>query len=295
MSSESQAGVATADASSRSMSGMFHGPLAIAGYTWREGMRKKTLIGFLLLSLLVIFGSTFMTAFMANTSVGGVETDVESKIIKDICVSAISIFGVLITIFISASVVPTELDNKVIYTILSKPIRRYQYLAGKFLGVQLIVIANLLLMSALFFFALYAKERIWPTLLLWSTLLTYFQFLIVSAFTFAISCTSTSSILPTIGGLFIYITGNLTEYLKDVYNRAGQSEQSFDVVVGTIANYLYYLLPNLRNFDMKDQILYLQSNDPAIDIQIPNLVLYGLVYAGTGYLLAWALFSRKEL
>jgi len=271
------------------------GPWAIALYTWQEGIRKKTLIGFLLLSLLVIFGSTFMTAFMANTTIGNVETEVQTKIIKDICVSSIAIFGILITIFISASVVPTELENKVIYTILSKPIRRYQYLAGKFLGVQLIVIANLLLMTLLFMVALYAKERIFPTLLLWSALLTYFQFLIVSAFTFAISCTSTSSVLPTIAGLFIYIAGNLTEYLKDVYNRVGESERFFDTIIANIAQGLYYVLPNLRNFDMKDQILYLRSNDPPADIMIPNLIAYGLVFAAVGYLLAWVLFARKEL
>lgn len=275
--------------------GLISGPWAIALYTWKEGMRKKILIGFLLLSLLVIFSSTFMTAMMANTTIGNVETEVETKIIKDICVSAISIFGVLITIFVSASVVPTEVENRVIYTILSKPIRRYQYLAGKFLGVQLIVIVNLVLMSALFFFALYAKERVWPTLLLWSTLLTYFQFLIVSAFTFAISCTSTSSVLPTIGGLFIFITGNLTQYLENVYDRAGESEQAIESIIANLAHYLFLILPNLRSFDLRTQILYLRSNDPPVDVQIPNLILLGLIYAAFGYGLAWALFSRKEL
>lgn len=295
MSVESQA-VPTAETRGMSFPGAaLRGPWAIAMYTWREGIRKKTLIGFLLLSLLVIFGSTFMTAFMANTTIGNVQTDVESKIIKDICVSAISIFGILITIFISASVVPTEMDNKVIYTILSKPVRRYQYLFGKFLGVQLIVIANLILMSLLFFIALYAKERIWPTLLLWSTLLTYFQFLIVSALTFAVSCTSTSSVLPTIAGLFIYITGNLTEYLKDVADRAGQSEALLQTIIGETAKWLYRILPNLRSFDMRTQILYLQPNDPPADVQIPNLILYGLSFAVAGYGLAWFLFMRKEL
>lgn len=294
MSAESPVAVSADEARSGALGPYVRGPWAIALYTWREGIRKKTLIGFLLLSLLVIFGSTFMTAFMSSTT-ANIETEVEAKIIKDICVSAIAIFGVLITIFISASVVPAELENKVVYTILSKPIRRYQYLAGKFLGVQLIVIANLALMSALFFVALYAKEGIWPRLLLWSTLLTYFQFLIVSAFTFAISCTSTSSILPTIAGLFIYITGNLTEYLEDVYNKGAESERFFDTIVANVAHGLYLVLPNLRNFDMKDQILYLQSNDPPADIMIPNLIAYGLVFAAVGYLLAWVLFARKEL
>lgn len=295
MSVETQTVAAPHNASGGPALAGLRGPLAIAGYTWREGIRKKTLIGFLLLSVLVILGSTFMTAFMANTTVGEIETDVESKIIKDICVSAISIFGILITIFVSASVVPTEMENKVIYTVLSKPIRRYQYLFGKFLGVQLIIIANLILMSVLFALALYAKERIFPSLLLWSTLLTYFQFLIVSALTFAVSCTSSSSVLPTIAGLFIYITGNLTEYIRDVANRTGESASAFQAAVGWLATALYRVLPNLRNFDLRDQILYLQPNDPPADVQIPNLIVYGLLFAVAGYGLAWLLFMRKEL
>jgi ABC-type transport system involved in multi-copper enzyme maturation permease subunit len=272
------------------------GPWAIALYTWREGIRKKPLLGFLILSLFVIFGSTFMTAFMTQaTIVGDIETQVETKMIKDICISAISIFGILITIFISASVVPTELDNKVIYTVLSKPVRRYQYLLGKFLGVQLIIIANLVLMTLLFMVALYLKEDVAPKMLLWSGLLTYFQFLIVSAFTFAISCTSTSSVLPTIGGLFIYIAGNLTEYLNDVANRAGSAEGQLDAIIGSIAYWLFKVLPNLRNFDLRSQILNMPLNDAPTDIQLPNLILYGFLYALSGYALALLLFYRKEL
>ncbi len=271
------------------------GPWTIAVYTWREGMRKKLLIGILILSILVIFGSSFMTAFMTQTTVGDAQTDIEAKLIKDICVTAISIFGVLITIFISASVVPNEVENKVVYTVLSKPVRRFEYLIGKFLGVQLIVIMNLVLMGALFFIALYLKQRIMPTLLLWSIFLTYFEFLIVSAFTFAVSCTSTSAVLPTIAGLFIYITGNMTEYLNDVYVRAGQTGQWLDAMVGKAAYALYQVLPNLQNFSLRNQILYLQPNDPPRDVLIPNLIIYALIYALAGYLIAYWVFRRKEL
>jgi len=271
------------------------GAWTIAVYTWREGMRKKTLIGFLILSILVIFGSTFMTAFLTQTTIGEAETDIEAKLIKDICVAAISIFGVLITIFISASVVPNEVENKVVYTVLSKPIRRFQYLLGKFIGIQLIVIINLALMGGLFFVALFLKQKILPTLLLWSIFLTYFEFLIVSAFTFAVSCASTSAVLPTIAGLFIYLTGNLTEYLKDVAVRAGQTGQWLDAFIGKLAYVLYQVLPNLQNFSLRQQILNLQPNDPPRDVMIPNLVVYGLVYAVAGYILAYWVFRRKEL
>ena len=269
-------------------------PWSIAAFTFREGLRKKTLIGFLILSILVIFGSMFMTAMMYDTG-GTVATDVDVKLIKDICITAVSIFGVLIAIFISASVVPTEIENKVIYTVLSKPVRRFQYLLGKFVGVQIIVAVNLLLMGVLFSIALYIKEPIFPRMLLYAIFLTYFEFLIVSAFTFAVAAASTSAVLPTIAGLFIYITGNLTQYLESVVNRSEASESAVDKTLGGLAWVLRNTLPDLQYFSLKTQILSLQINDTPKDIQIPNLVVYGILYALAGYIIAYWVFRRKEL
>lgn len=273
----------------------FRCPWTIAVYTWREGMRKKTLIGFLLLSIFVIFGSHVITAFLTETTLEGAESDIDIKLIKDICITTITIFGVLITIFISAVVVPNEMENKVVYTILSKPVRRFQYLLGKFLGVQLIVIINLALMGGLFFLALYFKQQILPTLLLWAILLTYFEFLIISSLTFAVSCTSSSAVLPTISGLFIYVLGNLTEYLKDVYNRSGQTGNILDEWIGYVAYALYHVLPNLQNFSLKNQLVHFQPNDPPRDVLIPQLVLYSLAFAVSGYVISYWIFRRKEL
>ncbi|MCF6284093.1 MAG: ABC transporter permease [Candidatus Hydrogenedentes bacterium] len=274
------------------------GPWHIAVFTWREGIRKKTLVGFLLLSLFVIFGSFFMSSFLNQTTGSGqIETEIDTKLIKDICVATISIFGMLITIFISASVVPNEVENKVIYTVLSKPVRRMQYLLGKFVGIQMIVLANLMLMTLLFLIAIYIRQGEFPKLLLWSALLTYFEFLVVSAFTFAISCSASSAVLPTIGGLFIYLTGNLTEYLKDVSNRSEGTELA-DVTIGRIADGLYYILPNLQKFSIKTEILGLSSGaplPPEVAEQIPNLIAYGLAYAVSGYVIAYWIFRRKEL
>ncbi|MBI2433710.1 MAG: ABC transporter permease subunit [Candidatus Hydrogenedentes bacterium] len=272
----------------------FRGPWFIAVHTWREGIRKKTLVGFLILSLLTIFGASFMT-----TSLGAIDPtaqeDLSLKLIKDICVTTIDIFGVLITIFISASVVPTEVENKVIYTVLSKPIRRFQYLLGKFVGVQFIVIVNLVLMGGLFFMALYARERVWPTMLMWSIMLTYFQFLIISAFTFAISCAATSAVLPTIAGLFIYLIGNLTEYLKDVASRLEESTEMMGKLVYYTALALWNVLPNLQQFSIKNQILNAPIGDPPADVFPIRLIAYGLVYAASGMILAYWIFRRKEL
>ncbi|MBI1320421.1 MAG: ABC transporter permease subunit [Candidatus Hydrogenedens sp.] len=277
---------------------LFIGPWTIAVFTWRESIRKKTMVGFLILSLLVIFGATVMTSMMQQDTVGSAAAagplETQTKLIKDICVSAISIFGALITIFISASVVPSEIENKVIYTVLSKPVRRLQYLIGKFVGVQLTVLLNLVLMGGLFFIALWAREGMPPTLLLWAMLLMFFEFLILSAFTFAISCTSSSSVLPTIAGLFIYITGNLTEYLKDVSVRA-EHGTSMEQLVGQLAQILYNILPNLQNFSLKNDIVQGMVNDPPPFEIIPNLIVYSLIFSAIGFCLSYVIFLRKEL
>lgn len=279
------------------------GPWTIARYTFREGMRKKTLVGFLILSLLVIFGSSFMGAFLNPETVGDVEKDIDLKLIKDICVTTISIFGVLITIFVSAVAVPAELEHRVVYTILSKPIHRFQYLLGKFAGVQLTVLVNLGLMGALFFLLLWFRQDVMPTLLLWSIFLTYFEFLIVSAFTFAISCSASSSVLPTIAGLFIWITGNLTQYLEDVSLRSGfnndwsglVNEFSGEKLVGAISFSLSKILPNLQYYDLKMQILDKQPNDAPTDVLLSVLIPYGLAYALSGFVLAYWIYRRKEI
>ena len=237
----------------------------------------------------------FMGTALDQTTVGAAGTDMDLKFIKDICVTTISIFGMLITVFISASAIPNEVENKVIYTVLTKPVRRPQYLLGKFAGIQLIIIANLALMGGLFFIALYLKQGIMPTLLLWSILLTYLEFLIVSAFTFAISCTSTSAVLPTIGGLFIYLTGNLTEYLKDVELNSGGSGEAMDVIISKIAMLLRYVLPNLQDFSLKSQIINSLPNDPVGEALTVQLIIYALIYAVTGWLIGYLIFFRKEL
>ena len=163
--------------------------------------------------------------------------------------------------------------------------------------MQLIVLANLALMTLLFMIAIYVRQDEFPKLLLWSALLTYFEFLIVSSFTFALSCAVSSPVLPTIGGLFIYLTGNLTEYLKDVSLRSEETDW-VGSVVGEMANGLYYILPNLQKFSIKTEILDLNPGAPlplATYDQIPNLIAYGLAYAVSGYVIAYWVFRRKEL
>ena len=257
--------------------------LVIAGNTYKEGIRKKTLIGFLIVALLVIGGSTFLTVLSPGEEV---------KMVKDVCLAALSMFGLLIAIFTSGSMVPSEVENKTIYTVLSKPLRRFDYIVGKFVGIQFILILNLGLMALLSLAILFTREHVLSTILIKSVFLTYLELMILSAFTFAVSMVSSSAVLPIISGAFIYIIGHLVEYLKGLSNHAVAAGHAF---LAGLIRLLYLVLPDLSNFNLRDQLIHLQPNDPRIGVIMWKLVAYALANVAVGILIAHMLFRRKEV
>jgi len=80
-----------------------------------------------------------------------------------------------------------------------------------------------------------------------------------------------------------------------VANKAGQTGQWLDETIGKLARGLYLILPNLQHFSLRNDILYLQPNDPPKDVLLSQLIAYGLVYALAGYIIAYWVFRRKEL
>jgi len=257
--------------------------LVIAYNTYREGIRKKILIGLLLVALLVIGSSMFLTPLSAGE---------ELKIIKDVCLTSISLFGMLIAVFTSAGVVPTEVENKTIYTVLSKPLRRLHYLLGKFIGVQAIVLLNLVLMTILFLIMLFVRERVISSVLIKSVFLTYFELLILSSLTFIVSVVATSATLPTICGVFIYIVGHLVNYLKHLSERASIAGHE---MFGFIIKMFYYCLPNLSDYNLRQELIHLPPDDPTINPQFWRLVLYAVISSLFAFVVTWWLFRKKEL
>ncbi len=257
--------------------------LVIALNTFREGIRKKILIGLLLVALLVIGSSMFLTPLSAGE---------EIKIIKDVCLTSISVFGMLIAVFTSASVVPTEVENRTIYTVLSKPLRRIHYLLGKFIGVQAIVLLNLVLMTILFLIMLFVREKMISSVLIKSVFLTYFELLILSSVTFIVSVVATSATLPTICGVFIYIVGHLVDYLKHLSERASLGGHE---VFGFVMKIFYWSLPNLSNYNLRQELLHLSPNDPTIHVRFWALVSYAIISTLLAFVVTWWLFRKKEL
>jgi ABC-type transport system involved in multi-copper enzyme maturation permease subunit len=123
--------------------------LAIALNTFKEAVRNKVLY-FLLIFALLIMG---FSGVISDLSIASPE-----KLIKDLGLAAIDFFGFLIAVFVGVYLVYTELDKKTIYTIVSKPIDRYQFILGKFFGLLITIYVNMLIMSIFFFAVLYFRD-----------------------------------------------------------------------------------------------------------------------------------------
>jgi ABC-type transport system involved in multi-copper enzyme maturation permease subunit len=123
--------------------------IAIALNTFKEAVRNKVLYFLLIFAILIMAFS----AVISDLSISSPE-----KLIKDLGLASIDFFGFLIAVFVGVYLVYNELDRKTIYTIVSKPIDRTQFILGKFFGLLFTIYVNIAIMTFVFFAVLYFRE-----------------------------------------------------------------------------------------------------------------------------------------
>ena len=140
----------TADAPARHV---FFSPAriwAIATNTLLELFRLKVFYFLLIFALLLIGSSAFMIEFNFQE---------QFQLLKDVSLGAMSIFTWLLAVLATAMLLPKDIEDRTLYTILAKPVPRFEYLIGKLLGILLLLFISLVVMSALFVIALYGRQQ----------------------------------------------------------------------------------------------------------------------------------------
>src|ERR1700720_1854353 len=125
--------------------------LAITTNTLTDLTRQKVFYFVLIFALLLIGSSVFMARLTFQQ---------EFQILKDVSLGAMSIFTSLLAIVATARLIPQDIEDRTIYTILAKPVLRFEYLLGKLLGVLLLLAISAVLMTALFVVVLYTREQV---------------------------------------------------------------------------------------------------------------------------------------
>ncbi|WP_022668515.1 ABC transporter permease [Desulfospira joergensenii] len=213
---------------------------AIALNTFRESIRDKIFYSLLFFAVILV---------MFSTVLGKLTIGDPLKIIKDFGLGSISIAGTLIAIFVGIGMVYKEMEKRTIFIILSKPLARWQFLMGKYLGLGLTILVEVVVMSVLLFGLCFAYDPQIPWSLLTAIIPIFFEIMIILAFAFFFSTFAS----PFLSGMFtlgIFIIGHFTRDLKSL---AAATE---DVLFKNLADAAYYILPNLEFLNYKTRVVH---------------------------------------
>ena len=278
--------------------------MALAHNTFLELVRQKVFYFLLLFALLIIGSSLFTVEFSFQSPL---------QVLKDVGLGAMSIFSWLLGLLCTAMLLPKDIEDRTLYTILAKPVPRFEYITGKLLGVFMMIGLAVVLMSVLFAAVLGIREqqeiaeiaRITPVEeleaavaavrasafqwnLLEGVLLIFLKAALCSTLTLLLSTFATSSVFTVLISVVVYLIGHVQGIAREYWLRPGEVSV---LVKGGIA-LMALLFPDLQLFNVVDEI--------AIGTKIPmDLFLqvtgFGLLYTAVYFMVTQVIFATKEL
>src|SRR6476659_4668796 len=250
---------------------------AIARNTFREAVRDRVLYNLVLFVLLLTAASIF---------IGELSGGQERKVIVDLGLSAMLLFGVFIAIFVGVGLVYKEIERRTIYAVFSKPVGRGEFLVGKYLGLCLTLLVNVLVMAVGVSLALMYVSRGWDPLILtvWpAVLLIYLELMLLTAVALLFSSFS-SRALSAVLTFFVFIIGHFSADLKSLAGSLGSTGARW------LFASLYYLLPNLANYSFITPASH--GRAPSLEFVFAT-ALYAFVYIAVILAVATLVFSRR--
>ena len=251
---------------------------AVARNAFREAVRDRVLYNLVLFVLLLTAASIF---------IGELSGGQERKIIVDLGLSAMLLFGMFISIFVGVGLVYKEIERRTIYAVFSKPVGRGEFLVGKYLGLCFTLLVNVVVMAVGVSLALMYVSRGWDPLIptIWpAVLLIYLELMLLTAVALLFSSFS-SPALSALLTFMVFIAGHFSADLKVLAVSLGSTGARW------FFTGLYYLLPNLANYSFITPAAH--GRTPAAGFVFAS-ALYALVYIAVILAAATLIFSRRN-
>ncbi len=247
----------------------------LATNTMREAIRSRVLYTLLFFAVVLIGAGVLLSTL----------TYVESaRMLQSVGLAAIRLFGAAIAIFIGIGLIHREVERRTIYTILSKPISRAEFLLGKYLGLVATIWLQVAIMGAAFAAVSLLTGAPLTSQLGMALVLAAAELALVVAFATLFSCFTT----PMLAALFttgLYAVGHLSRDLRDL------GAQSDVASVRLFSTGLYHVLPDLESFNVTTQALHAL---PLPGSEVAFALLYGAGYSALLLMLAVVVFQRRD-
>lgn len=262
--------------------------LVIGRNTLIEAVRQKVLSVLLIFGLVLVGSSVYVSTIATPGLDAAGLFDEQIKFVKDFGCGAIQIFGFAIALLSTAQLIPQELQNRTVYTILAKPVRRAEFLLGKFLGVVLLLALAVTLMSLAFAASLYWQESVglnyvqdvydrFPNLqqspdmvsqynrdiqnivakvrdpqLIEAVLLLFAKLVMTAGIGLLISTFATSSIFTIITTFMVCLIGHMEGVAREVWLARGAETSIWQ---SGLTGLISLLIPDMNSFTIVDEIL----------------------------------------
>jgi ABC-type transport system involved in multi-copper enzyme maturation permease subunit len=261
-------------------------PVALS--VFKESVRDKVLYNLVFFAVLLIAASFLLGQLTAGQDV---------KIIKDLGLAAISVFGLFIAVFIGVGLVWKEVERRSIFSILVKPIRRWEFILGKYFGLVVTLLVNVAVMTLALYAVLgymswletdwaragWAAPAVDPQLLKAIALIAV-ELMMVTAIALFFSTFSTP-LLSAALTFAITIVGHFNADLKQFENVMESPAAVY------LARAVYYVLPNFSAFDIKAPVVHGEA--PALGY-VALTSAYGMVFVVLLLLASMFIFSRRD-
>ncbi len=250
----------------------------IASNTFREAVRDRVLYNLIAFALLLSGAAIF---------VGQISIEIEKLVVINLGLTAVSLFGVVIAIFIGIGLVSKEIDKRTLYTVLSRPVRRWEFIVGKFFGLSGTLIVNTLCMAVGVFGALFYVSHNFmraDALIFVALYFIVLQFLIICALALLFSSFS-SPLLAAVFSFSLFVIGSFAEDLRGF---AGMAHG----VTGRLATAAAYLVPNFSAFNVISSVAHAH---PIAGQLVLHNTLYALFYAVAVLSAAVLIFEYRNL
>lgn len=249
---------------------------AIAANTFREAIRDRILYNLVLFVLLITACAVLL---------GDLTDGQEARTIVNIGLGAMLLFGVFISIFVGVGLVSKEIEKRTVYAIFSKPVRRAEFVVGKYLGLCLTLLVNTFVMGVGVSLALlYAGDASLSVSVWGAVFLIFLELTLVTAVAVMFSTFSSTS-LSALFAFLVFVIGNLSSSLRDLGSTLGST------VTKVLLEGIYYLLPNFSLFTFRTE---------AANGLVPNAAMlagglgYAVAYIVVVIAIAVAIFSRRN-
>jgi Cu-processing system permease protein len=245
----------------------------VAEVTFREILRRKVQVNLLFFGLLLI---------AAGSAVSQLTLGEMHRILSDLGLSAMELIGTLLAVFLGATLVAGDVERRVVYPVIAKPLSRWEYVVGRYLGFSAALLLNLAAMGAVLGATLALQALSLAPIdapFVSAVAMIGVQVLAVAAVAVLFSCV-TSVTLASIFGLAVAAAGHLTNDMRAFWKGAAW-----------IRDLVWYVVPNLSALSQNEAVVYRTPVPAGTWIA----AVYGLLYAGAALALAAFAFERRDL